>query len=68
MTRMSLQNAKIEAGLVRLPKSAPWLVTFLTEVAEFPNGKYDDQVDTMSQILAILDRGPHQIRGIGRYK
>lgn len=65
---MSLQNAKIEAGQVRLPKSANWLDVYLNEVAEFPNGRYDDQVDTMSQILATLDRQPWQLRGISRYK
>ena len=68
VTRMSLQNAKVEAGQVRLPKSALWLGTFLSEVAEFPNGKYDDQVDTMSQVLAILDLRPPQLKGISRHK
>jgi len=68
ITRMSLQSAKIEAGQVRLPKSAPWLEQFLLEVGEFPNGKYDDQVDTLSQVLATLDRQPFQLRGISRYK
>ncbi len=66
--RMALQCAKIESGQVRLPQSALWLNEFLTEVGEFPNSKYDDQVDTMSQILATLDRKPWQLRGIGRYK
>lgn len=68
VTRMSLQNAKIEAGQVRLPKSALRLDTFLSEVAEFPNGKYDDQVDTMSQILVTIDLKPRQLRGISRCK
>ncbi|MEH6836338.1 phage terminase large subunit [Falsihalocynthiibacter arcticus] len=68
VTRMSLQNAKIEAGQVRLPKSALYLEAFLSEVAEFPNGKYDDQVDTMSQVLATLDQRTVQLRGISRYK
>lgn len=66
--RMSVQCAKIEAGHVRCPKSAPWLDTYLTEMAEFPNGKYDDQVDSTSQILKTLDKRPWQIRTISRYK
>ena len=50
-TRMSAQSAKIEAGQVLLPESAPWLEDFKTELLQFPNGKYDDQVDSMSQYL-----------------
>lgn len=68
VTRMSLQNAKLEAGEVRLPQKANFLDTFRNEVAEFPNGKYDDQVDTMSQVLIALDRMPPQLRDISRYK
>ena len=66
--RMSVQCAKIEAGFVRCPKSASWLDTYLQEMAEFPNGKYDDQVDSTSQILNALDKRPWQIRTISRYR
>ncbi|MBV1868155.1 MAG: phage terminase large subunit [Marinosulfonomonas sp.] len=66
--RMSLQSPKLERGEVRLPTAAPWLKGFLDEVLAFPNGKHDDQVDTMSQILKALDRRPREIRGISRYK
>jgi predicted phage terminase large subunit-like protein len=38
LERMAAQSAKIEAGQVRLPKSAPWLGDFLTELLAFPNG------------------------------
>jgi predicted phage terminase large subunit-like protein len=68
MQRLSLQSAKIEAGQVRLPKSEPWLDQFLTEMAEAPNGRYDDQLDSVSQMLRTLDRMPSQLRGISRYK
>jgi hypothetical protein len=34
-----------------LPKSAPWLDEFLLEYRAFPGGKYDDQVDALSQFL-----------------
>ncbi|WP_277026555.1 phage terminase large subunit [Aurantimonas coralicida] len=33
------------SGLVVLPKSAPWLKEFEAEVAAFPDGSFDDQVD-----------------------
>lgn len=51
MTRMSNQSANIEAGHVLLPEDARWLVDFKAEVLAFPNGKFDDQVDSLSQFL-----------------
>jgi len=51
ITRMSIQSAKIEAGQVLLPENAPWLPDFEKEVLQFPDGRYDDQVDSMSQYL-----------------
>ncbi len=49
--RMAAQSAKIEAGHVHLPNGAPWLGEFLTELLSFPNGRHDDQVDSVSQFL-----------------
>ena len=49
--RVNGQTAKIEAGRVWLPRSAPWLQDFLDEVRSFPSGKYDDQVDSMTSFL-----------------
>ena len=46
--RMVAQTAKIEAGHVYLPKKAPWLAEFLSELLGFPNGRHDDQVDSVS--------------------
>ena len=54
MDRMVAQSAKIEAGQVYLPVSAPWLSDFLTELLAFPNGRHDDQVDSVSQFLRWL--------------
>lgn len=68
MQRLSLQAAKIEAGQVRLPKWAAWLDQFLTEMAEAPNGRYDDQLDSVSQMLRSLDTEIWQLRGISRYR
>jgi predicted phage terminase large subunit-like protein len=49
--RMAAQSAKIEAGHVHLPKNASWLAEFLSELLAFPNGRHDDQVDSVSQLL-----------------
>jgi predicted phage terminase large subunit-like protein len=49
--RMVAQSAKIEAGHVHLPRDADWLDTFLLELLAFPNGRHDDQVDSVSQFL-----------------
>ena len=51
ITRMSAQSAKIEAGYVYLPEQAPWLADFMTELLQFPYGRHDDQVDSVSQFL-----------------
>lgn len=50
-SRMRIQSAKIEGGLVFLPKWAVWLENFLAEVRRFPNATHDDQIDAMSQLL-----------------
>lgn len=48
---MAAQSVKIEARHVFLPRKAPWLDSFETEVMAFPNGAHDDQVDSMAQAL-----------------
>jgi predicted phage terminase large subunit-like protein len=53
--RMSAQSAKIEAGHVVLPQSAPWLDELRREILQFPHGRHDDQVDSISQALGWLD-------------
>jgi predicted phage terminase large subunit-like protein len=49
--RFSAQGAKLETGTYLLPKAAPWLAAFKHELLGFPNAKYDDQVDSVSQFL-----------------
>lgn len=51
ITRMSVESPTIEAGLVWLPESAPWLLEYETEVSGFPNAAHDDDVDSTSQYL-----------------
>jgi predicted phage terminase large subunit-like protein len=49
--RMAVHVHKIEAGHVHLPREADWLDSFLLELLAFPNGRHDDQVDSVSQFL-----------------
>jgi predicted phage terminase large subunit-like protein len=42
---------EIEAGHFMLPAEAPWLDDLTRELRAFPNGKYDDQVDSVSQFI-----------------
>lgn len=55
--RASQQTPKFERGEIFLPKSANWLLAFEEELLSFPNGKYDDQVDSAVQFLAGVDTG-----------
>lgn len=52
LTRLHAQSAWIEAGHIWLPERAPWLEELRTEIASFPQGRHDDQVDSISQFLA----------------
>jgi predicted phage terminase large subunit-like protein len=49
--RMSIQSIKFENGRVLFPKNAPWLADLEAELLAFPNGRHDDQVDSISQAL-----------------
>lgn len=53
--RMSDQTAPIENGFVYLPHEAYWLPEYEHELMVFPNGKFDDQVDSTSQALGFLN-------------
>ena len=43
-------------GKVLLPNSAPWLETWLFEMIAFPDGQYNDQVDSHTQIVSFFER------------
>ena len=49
--RMAIQSAKFENGQVFFPMVAPWLRDLEDELFAFPNGRHDDQVDSISQAL-----------------
>ncbi|WP_219895045.1 phage terminase large subunit [Aquisediminimonas profunda] len=52
--RMAAQTPTIEVGRVWIPREAPWLAIYLHELAMFPKGKHDDQVDSTAQALACI--------------
>ena len=55
--RMFAVTSTIEDGFVHIPESAEWLGQYLFELIVFPNGKYDDQVDSTSQALGWIRDG-----------
>lgn len=44
----------IEDGKVFIPRDATWRGDFEKELLTFPNGKHDDQVDALSQLLQFV--------------
>lgn len=58
VTRVLQQSHTIESGRVFIPQDAPWLAEFEHEVLAFPQGKHDDQVDSMTQFLRWIIRDP----------
>lgn len=69
-TRLLSVSHLIEAGNIAIPSDAPWLADFQREITLFPNGKHDDQVDSVSQFLGWLSRPPRrgyqlEIEGFG---
>ncbi|MCO6384926.1 phage terminase large subunit [Oceanicola sp. 502str15] len=53
-TRLLSVTPLIECGRIAIPKEAPWLAEFQREIVNFPRGKHDDQVDSLSQFLKWL--------------
>ncbi len=66
--RMSIHSPTIERGEVRIRSSAPFRESFVAECAAFPNGKHDDQVDSLSQGLLAISRRLPQLRHCSKYK
>jgi predicted phage terminase large subunit-like protein len=56
VTRMVGQSYKIENGQVLVPQRAEWLGDLRAELMQFPYGRYDDQVDCLSQFLNWVSR------------
>jgi predicted phage terminase large subunit-like protein len=55
--RMHSVSSTIENGFVHIPAQADWIPEYLHEIAAFPKGKYDDQVDSTSQALDWSKQG-----------
>lgn len=51
VARVNAIIGAIESGNCYLPKNKPFVGDFVDECAAFPNGKHDDAVDAMSQLL-----------------
>ena len=62
ITRMCAGCALIEAGGLVLPFDAPWLADFERELLAVPNGKHDDQVDALSQLISWVRDRPAIVR------
>ena len=54
--RFSAATVWFETGRVLLPRSASWLDDYVTELLAFPDGKFDDQVDSTSQMFIRLNK------------
>lgn len=63
ITRAHVITPLIEAGKIYLPENAVWLKDFMSECEDFPNGQFDDAVDSMSQALAYLKEKSRRQRG-----
>ena len=50
-TRLDSVLGIIEGKRVHFPQDAPWLAALLHELHAFPEGRFDDQVDSISQYL-----------------
>jgi predicted phage terminase large subunit-like protein len=50
-TRLAAVSPLIEQGSVLFPRRAPWLADLIDELLRFPQTKFDDQVDSLSQYL-----------------
>ena len=55
-SRSEIASTMVRNGRVFFPASAPWLDEWEHELLTFPNGSYDDQVDTLSYAAIIADQ------------
>ena len=66
--RLLAQTPAIENGQVLIPRECHWRAEFLEELALFPNGAYDDQVDAFSQGLKWISENNHEPPMLTHYK
>jgi predicted phage terminase large subunit-like protein len=69
-SRLSSQIPKFTNGQVLFPKQKPWRADVESELFAFPNGRYDDIVDSISQALSY-EQATYDIdklaAGMGRF-
>ncbi|WP_347302146.1 phage terminase large subunit [Croceibacterium sp. TMG7-5b_MA50] len=59
LSRMLGVSGQIEGGQLLLPRDAPWLAEFKSELLSFPSGRHDDQVDALTQLMSWALRDQH---------
>ena len=64
VSRANAVTGFIEAGQVFLLRDAPWVMDFVSELSGFPNGTYDDQVDSFVGALDQMIKGSGGLGGI----
>jgi predicted phage terminase large subunit-like protein len=57
VARAKAVTAHVEAGRVFLPKKAAWMHDYMNELMAFPNGRFDDWVDSTTLALAEMTAG-----------
>lgn len=64
VTRALTMSAQLNGGTWFVPQQAPWLADLEAEMALFPKGEHDDQVDVMSYAaLEVNGFGDNVVRG-----
>ena len=56
VTRLYATQPRFESGSVLFPEGVPWLDDLISELLGFPEGRHDDQVDSISQALAWIEK------------
>lgn len=53
LTRAITASGLVGGERLHLPSFAPWRACFVSELLGFPSAKYDDQVDALTQLIAM---------------
>jgi len=61
-SRAAATQPSVESGNWYLPEGADWLDDFVTELALFPSGTHDDQVDALTQVEIYMVKGLDVVR------
>ena len=66
VVRAHATTAVAEAGNVYIPAASacPWVMDFVEEMAAFPSGAHDDQVDCYSQANAYYNDNTFDIHSL----